>query len=352
MPLEIVVDTGKRRGVIDVKNLQKLDEFEQFLDSLKPISKPVSIVSFVKASKQAFYNNNPARYSLPDNRERNFILPYLKGQSDASGLFNAFVDSTLQTMRISLQVADVGSDKMDSLINQVIEPRIDSIFQDTDMTLKITGTTPLFIKGNSFLISNLKGSLLLAFVLIAITMGFLFANVRMILIALIPNLIPMLITASLMGYFGVPLKPSTVLIFSIAFGISVDYSIHFLAKYRQELHAKKYFIPVAVSSSIMEVGKSMVYTSIVLLAGFIIFTFSSFGGTIALGLLTSVTLFISMFTNMILLPSLIMTFDRRKAETDTALLIDQVDPDFYLETEDEEIDLDKIKIHNRHPSAE
>jgi hypothetical protein len=352
MPLEIVVDTGKRRGVIDVKNLQKLDEFEQFLDSLKPISKPVSIVSFVKASKQAFYNNNPARYSLPDNRERNFILPYLKGQSDASGLFNAFVDSTLQTMRISLQVADVGSDKMDSLINQVIEPRIDSIFQGTDMTLKITGTTPLFIKGNSFLISNLKGSLLLAFVLIAITMGFLFANVRMILIALIPNLIPMLITASLMGYFGVPLKPSTVLIFSIAFGISVDYSIHFLAKYRQELITKKYFIPVAVSSSIMEVGKSMVYTSIVLLAGFIIFTFSSFGGTIALGLLTSVTLFISMFTNMILLPSLILTFDRRKAETDTALLIDQVDPDFYLESEDEEIDLDKIKIHNRHPSAE
>jgi hypothetical protein len=220
------------------------------------------------------------------------------------------------------------------------------------MTLKITGTTPLFIKGNSFLISNLKGSLLLAFVLIAITMGFLFANVRMILIALIPNLIPMLITASLMGYFGVPLKPSTVLIFSIAFGISVDYSIHFLAKYRQELITKKYFIPVAVSSSIMEVGKSMVYTSIVLLAGFIIFTFSSFGGTIALGLLTSVTLFISMFTNMILLPSLILTFDRRKAETDTALLIDQVDPDFYLESEDEEIDLDKIKIHNRHPSAE
>ncbi|MCU0398481.1 MAG: hypothetical protein MUC73_10295, partial [Cyclobacteriaceae bacterium] len=158
-----------------------------------------------------------------------------------------------------LQVADVGSDKMDSLINQVIEPRIDSIFQGTDMTLKITGTTPLFIKGNSFLISNLKGSLLLAFVLIAITMGFLFANVRMILIALIPNLIPMLITASLMGYFGVPLKPSTVLIFSIAFGISVDYSIHFLAKYRQELITKKYFIPVAVSSSIMEVGKSMVY---------------------------------------------------------------------------------------------
>ncbi|MBX2961016.1 MAG: MMPL family transporter [Cyclobacteriaceae bacterium] len=352
MPLEIVVNTGKRRGVIEVKNLQKIDEFEQFLDSLRNISKPVSIVSFVKAAKQAFYNNNPARYTLPDNRERNFILPYLKGQSDASGLFNAFVDSTLQTMRISLQVADIGSDKMDSLINQVIQPKIDTLFGGTDISVKITGTTPLFIKGNSFLISNLKGSLMLAFGLIAITMGFLFANVRMIVIALIPNVIPMMITASLMGYFGVPLKPSTVLIFSIAFGISVDYSIHFLAKYRQELHAKKFFIPIAVSATILEVGKSMVYTSIVLLAGFIIFAFSSFGGTIALGILTSITLFISMFTNLILLPSLIMTFDRAKHQKEGRMLIEEVDPGFYSETEDEEIDLNKIRISNRHPAAE
>lgn len=352
MPLEMVVNTGKRRGVIDVKNLQKLDAFEQFLDSIKYISRPVSIVSFVKAAKQAFYNNNPARYSLPDNRERNFILPYLKGQSDASGLFNAFVDSTLQTMRISLQVADIGSDKMDSLINQVIQPKIDTLFNGTDISVRITGTTPLFIKGNSFLISNLKGSLLLAFALIALTMGFLFANVRMIVIALIPNIIPMMITASLMGYFGVPLKPSTVLIFSIAFGISVDYSIHFLAKYRQELHAKNFFIPIAVSATILEVGKSMVYTSIVLLAGFIIFAFSSFGGTIALGVLTSITLFISMFTNLILLPSLIMTFDRTKRQKEGHMLIEEVDPGFYSETEDEAIDLDKIKISNRHPAAE
>jgi len=352
MPLEMVVNTGKRRGVIDVKNLQKLDEFEQFLDSVKYISRPVSIVSFVKAAKQAFYNNNPARYTLPDNRERNFILPYLKGQSDASGLFNAFVDSTLQTMRISLQVADIGSDKMDSLITQVIQPKIDTLFSGTDITVRITGTTPLFIKGNSFLISNLKGSLLLAFGLIALTMGFLFANIRMIVIALIPNVIPMMITASLMGYFGVPLKPSTVLIFSIAFGISVDYSIHFLAKYRQELHAKNFFIPVAVSATILEVGKSMVYTSIVLLAGFIIFAFSSFGGTIALGVLTSITLFISMFTNLILLPSLIMTFDRTKRQKEGHMLIEEVDPGFYSETEDEEIDLNKIKISNRHPAAE
>ncbi|MEQ8304609.1 MAG: MMPL family transporter [Cyclobacteriaceae bacterium] len=352
MPLEVVVDTDKRRGVIDVRNLRKIEELEQFLESQKDISKPVSIVSFVKAAKQAFYNNNPDRYTLPDNRERGFILRYMKDQQDSSGVFNAFVDSTMQKMRISLQVADIGSDKMDSLVNRVIVPQIDTIFAGTDLTARVTGTTPLFIKGNKFLIKNLRASLFLAFGLIAITMGFLFANMRMIIISLIPNFIPMMITAALMGYFGVPLKPSTVLIFSITFGISVDYSIHFLAKYRQELHARSFFVPVAISNSILEVGKSMIYTSIVLFCGFIIFAFSSFGGTIALGVLTSTTLLISAVTNLILLPSLIMTFDHGKYKVGDHALIDEFDPDSYPHIEEGEIDLSKIQIHNNHSAAE
>jgi len=352
MPLEIVLNTGKRRGVIDVKNLKKIDEFEEFLDAQKDISRPVSLVSFIKASKQAFYNNNPDKYSLPDRNESRFILPYMKGQSDSSGLFKSFVSTDLDSMRISMQVADVGSDKMDSLVNQVIQPAMDSIFKDSKISGRITGTTPLFIKGNKFLIANLRSSLLLAFGLIAITMGLLFANVRMIAISLIPNFIPMMITAAIMGYFGIPLKPSTVLIFSITFGISVDYSIHFLAKYRQELHARSYFVPVAISNSILEVGKSMIYTSIVLFAGFIIFTFSSFGGTIALGILTSTTLLISMITNLILLPSLIMTFDRGSYKKGDHALIDEFDPDTYPQIEEHEVDLSKIKIHNKHSAAE
>ncbi len=352
MPLEIVVNTGKRRGVIDVKNLRKINELETFLDSIPAISKPISLVSFVKASKQAFYNNNPNYYELPDSRERNYILPYLKGQSDNSGLFKSFVDSTLQTMRISMQVADIGSDKMGDLINNTIQPRINQIFEGTDIEVKVTGTTPLFIRGNSFLIDNLKGSLLLAFLLISLTMAMLFANLRMIIIALIPNFIPMAVTAALMGYFGVPLKPSTVLIFSITFGISVDYSIHFLAKYRQELFARNFYVPLAVSNTILEVGKSMIYTSIVLFAGFIIFAFSSFGGTVALGLLTSTTLLLSMITNLVLLPTLILTFDTGKYKRKDAPIIEQLEPEFYTESEDEEIDLTKIKIHNRHSSAE
>lgn len=352
MPLEMVVDTGRPKGLRNMKTLKKIEELEQFLGAQKDISDPISIISFVKAARQAFYNGNPDRYALPSQQESSFILRYMSNQSDNSGLFKSFVDSTLQTMRISLQVADIGSDKMDSLVNQVVKPEIDAVFAGTDIKVSITGTTPLFIRGNKFLISNLKGSLLLAFGLIALAMALLFANLRMMIISLIPNFIPMMITAALMGYFNIPLKPSTVLIFSITFGISVDYSIHFLAKYRQELHSKNFFVPVAVSSTIMEVGKSMVYTSIILFCGFIIFAFSSFGGTIALGVLTSTTLLMSMFTNVILLPSLIMTFDNGKYKQDEHPLIEQFDPDFYGESEDEEIDLNKIQIRNRHPAAE
>ena len=356
MPLEIVVEfiTKKRRPLLDVKNLAKIEEFESFLDSLPEISKPLSLVSFVKAAKQAFYNNNPDRYTLPTAREANFILPYLKNQSDNSGLFKSFVDSTLTKMRISAQMADIGSVRMDSLVHYTIEPKMKSLFVSEgrdSVATAITGSTKIFIKGNKFLIANLKESLSLAFLLITISMALLFANVRMIVISLLPNLLALMITAGIMGYFNIPLKASTALIFSITFGISVDNSIRFLAKYRQEILSNNFFIPVAVSDSIAETGKSIMYTSIVLFAGFIIFAFSSFGGTIALGLLTSTTLVISMFTNLILLPALIMTFDRprRRAEH---LLIDEVGSSFYTEHEDEEIDLEKIRIHNRHSAAE
>lgn len=357
LPLEIMVEfkTKKRRPILDVKNLEKVESFETFLDSIPVMSKPLSVLSFIKASKQAFYNGNPAKYSLPTKTEGAFILRYMKGQSDNSGLFKSFVDSTFTKMRISSQIMDIGSTKLDSLVHFVIEPRMKSTFVSTErdsVITSITGSTKIFIKGNKFLVANLQESLLLAFILITLSMAILFANLRMIIISLIPNLLALMITAGLMGYFNIPLKASTALIFSITFGISVDNSIRFLAKYRQEILSNNFFIPKAVSDSIMETGKSIMYTSIVLFAGFIIFAFSSFGGTIALGLLTSMTLVISMFTNVILLPALIMTFDKPKKGKGEHLIIDDFDSSFYGETEDEEIDLSKIKIHNRHPSAE
>jgi uncharacterized protein len=344
MPMEIMVDTGRKKGAMRPNSLAKVDELEQFLDSIPITSKTISMVGFIKAARQAFYNQNPDFYSLPGN-DRNFILQYLQGQDDATGLLDNFVDSTGQVLRISMNIADIGSIRMDSLIHHQIQPRIDQILEGTELIATVTGSSPLFVKGNKFLIENLRMSLILAFVLISFIMALLYMNFRMIIISLIPNIIPLLISGAIMGYFGIPLKPSTAIIFSIAFGISVDYSIHFLAKYRQELFSNNFFVPVAISKSIGEMGSSMIYTSIVLFAGFIIFAGSGFGGTIALGILTSTTLLIAMITNLVVLPSLLLVFDDGKHNRDEHPLIEHYEG-FYQEDDDEEIDIDLIELKN------
>ncbi len=363
MPLEIEIDlqTKRKKPLQNLKVVKAIEGFENSLDSISVTSRPISILSFIKASRQAYYNNNPDWYGLPTSDiEAKNVLGYLKGQNDNSGLFNAFVDSTYSKMRISMQMADVGSIKMDSLIHQVIEPKAANLVTELKKTLKskgdsinvqVTGSSKILTKGNNYLIQNLTESLILACILITLSMALLFANVRMIIISLIPNLIALMITAGLMGYFNIPLKASTALIFSITFGISVDNSIRYLAKYRQELLSSGFLVQRSVSESILETGKSIIYTSIVLFAGFIIFTFSDFGGTVALGLLTSTTLVISMFTNLILLPALILTFDKPGKDKKEHQLIDELDTTFYGEADDEEIDLSKIKIHSRNSSS-
>lgn len=341
MPLEIIVDTGTKKGVQNLSNLRKINEFEMFLDSMDLISQPVSVVSFIKAARQAFYNQSPAFYSIPNNRESAFILRYLKEETDRDGIAQSFVDSTGQLIRISLKMPDIGSNKMDSLVNQIISPKIDEVFGDSKMTVNITGTVPLFIKGNKYLINNLITSMFFAFCIIAIIMAILFRNFRMIVISMIPNLIPLIITGGLMGFLGIPLKPSTALIFSIAFGISVDDSIHFLAKYRQELSTHNYFVPIAVSKSLRETGASMIYTSIILFFGFVIFTLSEFGGTIALGKLTSITLLFAMLTNLIVLPALLLQFDTGKIRKDSHPYIEDFAKADYDDNEESEPEADQ-----------
>jgi predicted RND superfamily exporter protein len=228
---------------------------------------------------------------------------------------------------MSLKIADIGSNKMDSLVNKVIKPRMNEIFADSKMDVQLTGTTLMFIKGNKFLIDNLIQSMIIAFIIIAIIMAMLFRNFTMIIISLIPNIIPLLVTAGLMGYFGIPLKPSTALVFSITFGISVDDSIHFLAKYRQELISNQFFVPIAISKSLRETGASMIYTSIILFFGFVIFGASEFGGTVALGVLTSITLLVAMITNLTLLPAMLIKFDSGKRSLESNVIMDSYKED-------------------------
>ena len=313
MPLEIVVNTGKNKGTRKMQNLIQINAFQQSLDSMGISSPALSMVTFLKAARQAYYNDDVAFYDLPDSRDMPFIFKYLKGEQNKSSMIKSFVDTTGQEMRISLKIADIGSIKMDSIIKQVIQPKINRIFKDNkDISVKITGTTPLFVKGNKYLIDNLKSTIVLAIALVAFLMSLLFRSFRMILITIISNCIPMLITAGIMGYFGIPLKPSTALIFSIVFGIAVDDAIHYLAKYRQELPLQDFDVKKSVLATILDMGQGMIYTSLVLFFGFVIFVGSDFGGTVALGLLTSTTLILAMITNLMLLPALLYDFDKQK----------------------------------------
>lgn len=310
MPLEIVVDTKKKKGVLNLSTLKKIDRLQDSLKRYKELSKPLSVVEVVKNAKQAFYAGDPQFYDLPSSNELTFMADYIPFfKSGKRSLLDNFIDSTYQIARISVQMANVGTAKIDS-IQQHLKPVIDSIFNPAKYKVTITGTSVVFLKGTNFLIRNLWESIALAVVVIALLLAFLFTSWRMILISLIPNLIPQLMTAALMGFTGIPIKPSTILIFSIALGISVDNSIQFLSRYRLQLKHTRHDIPSSVISALRETGYSMIYSSTVLFFGFGIFILSTFGGTQALGFLISFTLLVAGLLNMLVLPSLLLTLDK------------------------------------------
>lgn len=309
MPVEIVVDTKRPKGVMKATTLKKIDQLGDVIEEIPELSKPVSVVNLVKYSKQAFYNGIPKYYQLPTTQESNFILSMAQKSSNDADLLKSFVDSTGQNARITTFMKDVTTERMEA-IEARLQENITKIFPSERYKVYMTGSALLFLKGTKYLVKNLVLSLALAIGLIALFMAYLFRSFRMIIISLIPNLLPLLITAGVMGFVGVPIKPSTILVFSIAFGISVDDTIHFLAKYRQELMANQWRIKVSVYAALRETGVSMFYTSIVLFFGFSVFIISNFGGTVALGALVSATLLFAMLANLVLLPSLLLSLEK------------------------------------------
>lgn len=314
MPFEILIDTGRKGGAQSTAQMAKAEEVQQLFNEYPIFAKPISLIEVIKGANQAYFNNNPDYYRLPNSQERGFVLPYLiRTQSGAGGgnsSVSALTDSNRRIIRISMSMSDVGTDEMARFFSEV-QPRVDSIFEGTNNKVSYTGQSLIFLKGNTYLINSLISSLLLAFVLIALIVGLMFRSMRIMVLSLLTNLIPLMVTAGAMGYLGIALKPSTVLIFSIAFGIAVDDSIHFLTKYRQELERHSWDIAHTVRTALRETGASMFYTSIILFFGFIIFAASNFGGTIVLGIMTSTTLLVAMFSNLIILPALLLRFDKR-----------------------------------------
>lgn len=312
LPFEIAIDTKKPKGLFanNAQAIYKIKLLQRTIAEYTVFSKPVSIVEGISFSYQAYKGGNAKYYKLPGVQDLKTLSEFSGSLKGKNNKLQNFLDSNQQITRVSYQAADIGSKKMKELMS-VLRPRIDSIFNPQDYKVSITGHSLVFLKSNDYLLSNLLESLLIEIILIAIVGIALFKSVRIILLSKLPCLIPLVITAGIMGFLDIRFKPSTILIFSIAFGISSDGTIYFLSKYRQELKKMGMSASMAISAAIKDTGLSMVYTSIILFCGFAIFSASSFGGTVALGVLVSLTLLISMFTNLILLPAILLSIHNR-----------------------------------------
>ena len=308
VPIEVIIDTKRKGGVNRLSTIKRIDRLEKYIEDIPELSTALSTVRGIKFIKQAYYNGNPNYFNLPSTQENRFIARYLKNMNDSGDLMQNYVDSTAQFSRVTTFMKDIKTERIEEIEKELLK-EIDKIFPTERYKVNLTGKPLLYLKGTHYLIRNLIISLSLAILLIAIFMAYMFRSFKMIVISLIPNLLPLIITAGVMGFTGIPLKPSTILVFSIAFGISVDDTIHFLAKYRQELIENNWKIKPAVYSSLRETAISMFYTSIVLFFGFAVFMSSNFGGTVALGGLVSVTLLFAMLANLILLPSLLISLE-------------------------------------------
>ncbi len=350
MPLEILVNTEKKGGALKDATLKRLDQLTDTLATYPEFSKPLSIVDAVKFTRQAFYGGDPERYGLLTGTDKRFMLPYLENIGSAKGkgsanMGKAFMDSTRSTTRLTVQMADVGTTRMDVLLKK-LRAQADSIFPADRYKVTFTGTSVVFLKGSSYLVSNLITSLFWAIMIIVVLMALLFNSLRIMVVALVPNVVPLIVTAGIMGFLHIPIKPSTMLVFGIALGIAVDNAIFFLARYRLEVKLSGGNLARSVDNAVREVSVGIIYTSVVLVAGFSMFAFSRFGGIQALGLLTTITLLVAMLTNLLVLPSLVLSLNKR--------IMSKAFEEPLLVTMDEEddIDMEALRMEGANPVNE
>lgn len=317
MPFEIVYDTEKPNGYLSAGVLVKIDRLQRKLSNYPELSKPVSIVEAAKFASQSYYNGNPERYRLPSSFEWGFIMSYIPKSIGMSDMFARLVDSSGRYVRIMYNADDIGTIKMNHL-KETVRCDIDTVFKENSRHVYLSGASIVASKGYDYLVDSLFVSLPLAIGIIMIFMGWMFRRWRIVIFSVLTNLVPLLLTSAAMGYIGIALKPSTVIVFSIAFGIAIDNSIQLLAKYRQELRRTSHNIKASVIYAIRETGISIIYTSIVLFFGFGVFALSKFGGTVSLGVLVALTLLIALFSNLFILPSILLAFERKSA----------IDPDY------------------------
>lgn len=305
-------DTSSNK-VSGMATLMRIAQLQDTLATYPQLSSSLSVLDGLKFARQAYYNGSPRYYALPNMNALTSndmkVKEYLENSGQKGVLENRFIGSNGEIARISVQVADIGSDSMPKLISD-LQPKIDAIFDKENYDVRITGTSIVALSGYQYLIDSLFESLLIALIGISLILLYQFRSLRMLAISFLPNIIPLFITGAIMGFMHIAIKPSTVLIFSIAYGMCVDFTCYFVAKYKHDLIRNSFNIPKTVMSSLQEAGVSMIYTSLILFCGFFIFVFSKFGGTVNLGLLTSITLLVALFNNLLLLPALMLLFEK------------------------------------------
>jgi len=305
MPLEVAINTNKPNGVMSMNFLRKVEDFQEYATQFPDLARSFCLVDALKLARQAYYNGDESQYKLPSAQERAFILPYLSGPMGNASILNMFVDTVYQNMRINFRIADVGNDRMLEIAG-LLQNKLDELFPPGQYKTLVTGSSMTYTLGTEYLILNLLQSLVLAIFMIGLFIAWMYKNPRMIFVSVFGNLLPLIFTAGLMGYANITIKPSTLLVFSVTYGIAVDTAIHFLSKFRHHMACKGIDPEVAIIQTMREVGVGVIYTVTVLFIGFGIFVASEFGGTKAMGFLMSLTLLIAVISNLLLVPSILL----------------------------------------------
>ena len=327
MPFEINIDAFEKGRALTPELLAKIKRTEKLIAKYPEFTQGLSILTATKYLYQVYRGGDPKYFTLPGIDELAKLKDFQSSLNGKNNLFSGFLDKEQRFTRVSFQMQDAGTVRTRALFDE-IQPKIDSIFRtdiETGELLQkgdkrgyqadVTGNSVIYAFQTEYLQVNLIESTITAIVLICILMALLFRSWKMVLISTLPSLIPLIITAGLMGYFGIALKPSTILIFSIAFGISSDGTIYFLTRYKEEWGKNNKNIQKAVQTTILKTGVSMFYTAMILFFGFFIFTASTFKGTQALGILVSVTLLMAMICNLILLPAFLLGLNKKEIST-------------------------------------
>ncbi len=324
MPFEISIDAHETGRALTPEILAKIKRTEKLVGQHPEFTQGISLLTATKYLYQVYRGGDPKYFTLPGIDELSKLKDFQGSLQGKQNMFAGFLDQDKRFTRISFQMADIGTVKTQKLYEE-LQPKIDTIFRTDSETgeilpasdkhaydAKITGNSVIYAFQTAYLQTNLIESTITAIILICILMALLFRSWKMVVISTIPSLIPLIITAGLMGFFHIALKPSTILIFSIAFGISSDGTIYFLTRYKEEWLKNSNNVAKAIQITIQKTGVSMFYTAMILFFGFFIFTASTFKGTQALGILVSITLLMAMICNLILLPAFLMGMNKKE----------------------------------------